>query len=76
MAEQTPAQGQGKCAICGLPVVKIAHNDVVVHVGGGSSMQKCKNQTCGWTGGQAGGFTTCPRCGDATSLVTDHVATL
>ena len=75
MAEITSSQGKN-CKVCGQPVTVIPYNQVVVHVGGGEKTQKCNNQTCGWTGGQAGGHDTCPRCGDKTSLTIDHVATL
>lgn len=61
---------QKNCATCGKPVVD--NNGVLAHVGAGVIEQKCKN--CGWSGGQYGKFSQCPRCGDMTSLVDDHVA--
>lgn len=61
---------QKNCSICGKLVIDV--NGTIVHAGGGVAEQKCQN--CGWTGGQAGRYTQCPRCGDMTSLVDDHVA--
>lgn len=58
------------CSVCGKEIVEI--NGVLVHVGGGSMEQKCN--ICSWTGGQAGGYEKCPRCGDATSLTNTHKA--
>lgn len=58
------------CKTCGKPVIETGEN--VVHADGGVYEQKCQN--CGWTGGQAGGMTKCPSCGDETSLVNDHKA--
>ncbi len=58
------------CTICGKPVV--VNGDIVAHDGGGVNEQKCNS--CGWTGGQADGYQNCPRCGDQTNLVNDHVA--
>ena len=62
------------CIKCGKPVVVTASG--VAHVDGGMSEQKCQNGSCGWSGGQADNFQKCPRCGDATFLVTDHVASV
>ena len=61
------------CKVCGSPVVENSFGGMV-HVGGGSMMQKCKNPSCGWSGGQIGGFTSCPRCGDSTQLSNEHQA--
>lgn len=58
------------CASCSKPVVLIGGG--WVHVGGGTVEQKCRN--CGWSGGQVGKFSNCPRCGDGTQLVDDHSA--
>lgn len=44
----------------------------VFHVNGGSMVQDCKN--CGWTGSQIGGFEKCPRCGDGTQMLNNHMA--
>ena len=44
----------------------------LVHEGGGQILQSCRN--CGWTGGQVERFIQCPRCGDQTALLDDHVA--
>ena len=60
-----------KCKKCGKPVVNFGI-DGIAHNGAGETEQKCQN--CGWVGGQAGGYTKCPRCGDATNLVNDHSA--
>ena len=61
------------CKTCGKPVIDNGLGNVV-HVGGGVVEQVCKNGSCGWKGGQSGGFDKCPRCGDGTQLVTDHRA--
>lgn len=58
------------CAQCGKSV--IATENGFVHEGGGMYEQKCQN--CGWKGGQAGGYSQCPRCSDKTSLINDHKA--
>lgn len=58
------------CKTCGKPVVD--NDGSVAHDGGGMITQTCKN--CGWSGGQYGKYTQCPRCGDMTSLVDDHAA--
>ena len=60
------------CATCGKPVALV--NGSYVHDGGGTVEQKCKNPACNWKGGQVGKFSSCPRCGDATQLVDDHIA--
>jgi ribosomal protein S27AE len=62
---------QKTCAKCGKPVIDTGTGGLV-HVGGGTMEQKCGN--CGWSGGQAGGFSQCPRCGDETQLSNDHAA--
>ena len=62
------------CRTCGKPVVTTTNG--VAHVDGGMSELKCQNGTCGWSGGQADGFTKCPRCGDETSLIKDHTASI
>lgn len=59
------------CTKCGKEVFEAASG--LVHTEGGMYGQLCKN--CGWSGGQADGYSQCPRCGDATSLVNDHKAT-
>lgn len=58
------------CSRCGKQVIEV--NGSVVHVGGGTVEQRCKS--CGWTGGQVGRYQNCPRCGDQTNLVDDHIA--
>lgn len=60
------------CKTCGKPVVEANGN--LVHEGAGIVEQECKNPACGWKGGQYGGYSSCPRCGDATSLVNNHSA--
>ena len=60
------------CAKCGKPVI-ITENGIA-HIGGGMYEQDCRN--CGWRGGQTGGYHQCPRCGDQTSLVNDHLASI
>ncbi len=59
------------CKQCGKVVIDTG-TDGVVHNGAGTVEQRCKN--CGWTGGQYGKFSQCPRCGDQTSLIDDHFA--
>ena len=72
MSETNQPQPQNHlCKICGKEVFDNGTGGVV-HAGGGTTMQRCKN--CGWTGGQIGKFVQCPRCGDCTSLVDDHNA--
>ena len=61
------------CAKCGQPVIDIGTGGLV-HANGGTVMQRCNNPSCGWTGGQVGKYSNCPRCGDGTQLVDDHVA--
>lgn len=63
-------QENRNCAKCGKAVIDT--NGVVVHVGGGTVEQHCRN--CGWSGGQVGRFSKCPRCGDGTQLTDDHIA--
>ena len=58
------------CTNCQKPVIDTGSG--IVHVGGGELTQKCQN--CGWKGGQVGRFSQCPRCGDQTSLIDDHMA--
>lgn len=58
------------CKICGKPVIDTGGN--IVHADGGVYEQQCQN--CNWKGGQAGGITKCPSCGDETSLITNHKA--
>ena len=58
------------CKTCGKPVVD--NDGMLAHEGGGVTTQGCKN--CGWTGGQYGKYSQCPRCGDGTSLFDDHYA--
>jgi len=60
------------CAKCSKPVI-ITENGIA-HIGGGMYEQDCRN--CGWRGGQTGGYQQCPRCGDQTSLVNDHLASI
>ena len=64
------------CKTCGKPVIetKSRFSSDVVHVGGGAVEQKCNNPACGWKGGMAGKFSSCPSCGDATNLVDTHIA--
>ena len=57
------------CTSCGKPVAEI--NGMVVHEGGGRVEQKCG---CGWSGGQLGKFSVCPRCGQTATLVDSHTA--
>ena len=59
------------CLVCGKEIVE-TENGTKVHIGGGAVEQKCRN--CGWSGGQYGKYSQCPRCGDMTSLVDDHNA--
>lgn len=47
-------------------------NGVIVHVGGGRTVQRCTY--CPWMGSQAGGFTRCPGCGEEHALVKHHDA--
>lgn len=69
MAEENKNQ---TCAMCGKSVI---HNgSIFVHAGGGVYEQQCQN--CNWKGGQAGGVTQCPSCGDKTSLVNNHSASV
>lgn len=58
------------CVKCGKSVIN--NSGAWVHVGGGMNEQLCRS--CKWSGGQIGGFSTCPRCGDGTNLVVDHTA--
>lgn len=58
------------CNVCNREVLEANGN--LVHNGGGEFEQKCMN--CGWTGGQVGKFSTCPSCGNQTSLVDTHRA--
>lgn len=58
------------CKTCGKPVIVTGEN--VAHADGGVMEQNCQN--CNWKGGQAGGFTKCPSCGDETSLINNHKA--
>lgn len=58
------------CTSCGKPVIEV--DGTLVHEGAGRVEQKC--MSCGWTGGQFGKFTACPRCGDATALKDMHSA--
>lgn len=58
------------CKTCGKPTVESPNG--LAHVGGGETEQKCMN--CGWTGGQPLGYSSCPRCGDGTSLINNHRA--
>lgn len=62
-----------QCKVCGKEVVDAGMSGVV-HVGGGAVEQVCKNLSCGWIGGQAGKYESCPRCGDKTQLVDGHTA--
>lgn len=57
------------CATCGKPVAEI--NGTKYHEGGGHVEQKCG---CGWSGGQLGKFSVCPRCGQTATLVDSHSA--
>jgi len=59
-----------KCKDCGMYLVKTENG--MAHEGGGIEEQMC--QSCNWKGGQIGGFTACPRCGDMTSLKVTHKA--
>jgi len=63
-------RGNRACKVCGKPVVETG--DSVVHAGGGTVEQGCRN--CGWQGGQVGKFLNCPRCGDGTMLYDHHSA--
>ncbi|KKT20037.1 MAG: hypothetical protein UW07_C0019G0009 [Candidatus Nomurabacteria bacterium GW2011_GWF2_43_8] len=58
------------CVKCGKPVI-VTENGYV-HDGGGMYEQVCRN--CGWSGGQVGSYQRCPRCGDQTNLIDNHVA--
>lgn len=59
------------CVKCGKAVM-ILSAGTIVHDGAGTVEQRCKS--CGWTGGQIGKYITCPRCGDMTNLLDDHIA--
>lgn len=67
MTDQTQRKS---CAKCGKPVILTPNG--WVHEGGGMYEQKCRE--CGWSGGQAGSYQACPRCGNSIALVDDHVA--
>lgn len=71
MSEPIVDNQPSACKVCSKTVLDNGQG-VVVHVDGGMMEQRCKN--CQWTGGQYGGYTSCPRCGDGTSLVNDHIA--
>lgn len=61
------------CKTCGKPVIDTGTAGIV-HAEGGTVTQRCQNPSCGWTGGQVDKFSNCPRCGDGTQLVDDHIA--
>lgn len=71
MSEVTTTNPSRNCKTCGKPVIDMGTGGIV-HDGGGVTQQKCQN--CKWTGGQAGRYSQCPRCGDMTSLIDEHSA--
>lgn len=70
MVNYNPIMSEKVCAKCGKQV--FVTDNGIVHDGGGIYEQRCRN--CGWSGGQIGNYQRCPRCGDQTSLISDHVA--
>lgn len=67
MAEETKNKN---CKVCGKPVIDTG--GTIAHADGGVYEQRCQN--CNWKGGQAGGVSKCPSCGDETSLINNHQA--
>lgn len=70
MSETNESQSR-VCQVCGKPVVDMGTGGLA-HIGGGVITQQCWH--CGWSGGQAGGFTNCPSCGDGKELSNEHSA--